>query len=159
MADSLPPATPHPASSRVALAGIFEEEGPRDRPGRGSDLEAVVAVPRDRLGAGPFLADLPDVLETPNGPVRRTRQKNDPAGRIQLNLPADLPDEVRLKLRGQGGLGRSGNGDLLLTIVVQDTALVPAPTGAANPLRMATLGLWVGAFVLLAWAVAWLAAL
>jgi hypothetical protein len=151
---------PTPVASRgQALASIFEEDRPKDLAGRGPDLEAIVHVRPSEVGKGPIRVSVADVLETERGPVRRMRDRNDPPGTLQLNLPADLPEMVRLRLRGQGGSGRSAHGDLILTVVIQEDAAVAQVETITAGMRMSVVALWVLAFLGAALGVAWLGAL
>lgn len=96
--------------------------------GRGSDLRATVKVPRSGLGAPDGVCvPLPSALPHEGKDVPRTPQPGEPEDAVTLRLPADFPDGATLRLRGAGGRGTKGSGDLYLTVSVSDDALVVAP--------------------------------
>lgn len=96
--------------------------------GRGPDLRATVKVPRSGLGADDGVCvPLPPVLSHEGKDVPRTAQPGEPEDAVTLRLPADFPDGATLRLRGAGGRGTKGSGDLYLTVSVSDDAVVVAP--------------------------------
>lgn len=110
--------------------GSIYDDAPEGE-GRGPDLRATVKVPRDRLGD-------PDGVRVPLAPtlphegeqVERAAQPGEPADAVTLRLPPDFPDGATLRLRGAGGRGAKGAGDLYLTVALSDDAIVLAPTTA-----------------------------
>jgi hypothetical protein len=103
--------------------------------GRGPDLRATVQVPRSGLGADDGVCvPLPPVLSHEGKDVPRTPQPGEPDDAVTLRLPADFPDGATLRLRGAGGRGTKGSGDLYLTVSLSDDAVVVAtPTALAKP--------------------------
>ncbi|MCR9164534.1 MAG: hypothetical protein ACE37F_07235 [Nannocystaceae bacterium] len=96
--------------------------------GRGPDLRATVEVPRAGLGAADGVCvPLPAALPHEGEDVLRTPQPGEPEDAVTLRLPADFPDGATLRLRGAGGRGTEGSGDLYLTVSLADDAIVVAP--------------------------------
>ena len=102
-----------------------------DGEGRGPDLRATVKVPRGGLGADEGVrVPLPAVLPHQGAEVERAPQPGEAPDAVTLRLPADFPDGATLRLRGAGGRGAKGSGDLFLTVQLAEDAIVLAPTTA-----------------------------
>ncbi len=127
--------------------GSIYDETPEGE-GRGPDLRASVKVPRSALGRDDGVCvPLPAVLPHDGEEVERAPQPGEPADAVTLRLPPDFPDGATLRLRGAGGRGGKGSGDLFLTVVLSDEALEISPphelvaeTGSATPI-VVTLGI------------------
>ena len=102
-----------------------------DGAGRGPDLRATVKVPRTGLGADDGVrVPLPAVLPHAGVEVERAPQPGEPPDAVTLRLPPDFPDGATLRLRGGGGHGAKGSGDLFLTVKISEDAIVLAPPTA-----------------------------
>lgn len=98
---------------------------------RGPDLRATVQVPRSGLGAPDGVCvPLPATLTHDGSPVERTPQPGESLDAITLRLPEDFPDGATLRLRGAGGRGSKGSGDLFLRVEISQNAIVVAPPQA-----------------------------
>lgn len=96
--------------------------------GRGPDLRAVVKVPRSRLGDEDGVrVPLPPTLPHEGAEVERAPQPGESSDAITLRLPDSFPDGATLRLRGAGGRGVKGAGDLYLTVSLSEDAVVLAP--------------------------------
>ncbi len=96
---------------------------------RGPDLRATVKVPRSGLGAPDGVCvPLPPTLPHDEGQVERTPQPGESLDAITLRLPDDFPDGATLRLRGAGGRGSKGSGDLFLRVEISQDAIVVAPS-------------------------------
>ncbi len=96
--------------------------------GRGPDLRATVKVPRAGLGAPDGVrVPLPAVLPHAGEEVERAPQPGEPVDAVTLRLPPDFPEGATLRLRGAGGRGAKGSGDLYLTVAISEDAIVLAP--------------------------------
>lgn len=111
---------------------------------RGPDLRATVTVPRTGLGAPDGVCvPLAPVLPHQGAEVERAPQPGEPPDGVTLRLPADFPDGATLRLRGAGGRGKKGAGDLYLTVKLAEDAIVLAPPtslatqGSATPVWVA----------------------
>jgi len=111
------------------IGSIYDDAPSGD--GRGPDLRAEVAVPRGGLGAEQGVCvPLPPALPHEGAEVERAPQPGEPLDAVTLRLPADFPDGATLRLRGAGGRGEKGSGDLFLTVRLRDDAIVVAPPTA-----------------------------
>ncbi len=125
----------------MSSIGSIYDETPQGE-GRGPDLRATVSVPRAALGQEDGVhVPLPAVLPHEGGEVERAPQPGEPADAVTLRLPADFPDGATLRLRGAGGRGGQGAGDLFLKVALCDEALEVAPsrelvaqTGSSTPI-------------------------
>ncbi len=130
-----------------ALGNIYDgldDEG--DGP-RGRDLNADITVARSQLGQ-PFTVRVPLVLTTDDGArVRRALSADDEGdGRLQINLPADMPDAATLRLRGLGEKVADGApGDLYLAVTLVAQQAPTRPVG----------GWWVAGLILIATLAGW----
>lgn len=98
---------------------------------RGPDLRATVHVPRSGLGAPDGVCvPLPAMLTHDGVSVERTPQPGESLDAITLRLPEDFPDGATLRLRGAGGRGSKGSGDLFLRVEISQDAIVVAPPRA-----------------------------
>ena len=92
--------------------------------GRGPDLRARVKVPTSSLGdpdgvRGP----VPPTLPHEGREVERARQPGEKSrDAVTLCLPEGLANGATLRLRGAGGRGSKGAGDLYLTVTLTDDA-------------------------------------
>ena len=107
------------------LGSVFDDDGGGSR---GPDLRVEVEVPRNGLGdpAG-VRVKVPLTVAVDGQPVRRV-DPHEEGDSVCLHLPATLPDNATLRLRGQGGVGERP-GDLLVHIHLVD----PAPTSSRPP--------------------------
>ncbi|MGH1345153.1 MAG: hypothetical protein ACRBN8_26565 [Nannocystales bacterium] len=95
---------------------------------RGPDLRASVKVPRSGLGAPDGVCvPLPPTLTLDGAEVERAPQPGESLDSITLRLPEDFPDGATLRLRGAGGRGTKGSGDLFLRVEISSDAIVVSP--------------------------------
>lgn len=100
------------------LGSIYDNDDPAGP--RGRDLSASVEVPRSRLGAR-WVVQV--ALELPHDGVLVPRAigPGEKGSNITLNLPLDVPNTLRLRLRGQGEALTGGRpGDLHLEVNIVD---------------------------------------
>ncbi len=91
-------------------------------------MRATVKVPRSGLGAADGVCvPLPPTLPCDDAEVERTPQPGESLDAITLRLPEDFPDGATLRLRGAGGRGGKGSGDLFLRVEISPDAIVLAP--------------------------------
>lgn len=96
---------------------------------RGPDLRATVKVPRGGLGdPDGVCVPLPPSLPFEGEEVERTPQPGESLDALTLRLPDDFPDGATLRLRGAGGRGAKGSGDLFLQVEISQDAIVVAPS-------------------------------
>ncbi|MEM6294109.1 MAG: hypothetical protein AAGA54_22715 [Myxococcota bacterium] len=104
--------------------------------GRGPDLRARVTVPTSSLGdPNGARVPLPPSLPHQGGEVERAPQPGESLDAVTLRLPEGFADGATLRLRGAGGRGPKGAGDLYLTVTLTDDApTLPAvaPTQALD---------------------------
>lgn len=130
-----------------SIGSIYDDAPEGDE--RGPDLRATVKVPRGRLGdPDGVCVPLPAALPHGGSEVERTPQPGEPLDAVTLRLPPDFPDGATLRLRGAGGRGPKGSGDLYLTVSISDDAVVVAPTTALAPAEGSSTPVVVGIAVL-----------
>ncbi len=108
------------------LGSIYDEDG--DGP-KGRDLRTRITFARSSLGK-PTAVQVPLELPLDGQLVRRAIGPGETEANVTLNLPANLPQEATLRMRGLGEEIDDGPpGDLYLTVTIVDVAAPGRPLG------------------------------
>lgn len=134
--------------STGSIGSIYDDQPSGKQ--RGPDLHATVKVPRAGLGVpGGIVVSLPPALPHEGEQVERAPQPGSPDDSITLHLPETFSAGATLRLRGAGGRGPDGCGDLYLKVALVDgEPVLPAPRGdteisMVSPTSSSTSSSWV----------------